>query len=752
MEAAAEEPPHHTPDQEIGHGNDLNDTTQDDEFDFEIGGGDDLGGLGEADTARDDLTNPPDNVEAQNGDSYTLNPQEGVPPASNVESDHDAGLEFGHEAVDLAISDFDAYAGQDEYAQDAHDGGLGEPEAVDQDENQDGRTKEEDGSHEGVDYEETAGEFEGLDPVELDLETTHDLLNAATSVDGIQKGVGSQEPAHDTDPIEDRAEARIDTVQDAQYLAETADDGERAETLIDGDHPQDASVAGEAEGSNVNSDADTSLAVDYHTTEVADTSLNESNWDTEDLEGDKDLNSNVFPNVTVSYQKQEYFLFGGAADEDPNTYFLSDVDLLQQPLSEFLSNIRDVISSEVESDQEIFLQVDGLGLEFGESTTQDFLDQTTFAQIIEVNKKLVQHDGGSRSPELFVYLSTRSNPLHRFADLVEGADEGRGLSHFEKYYEDASGNASATNEAGPEGLSDDLISDDLSLDDAEDDEGEAAMDEAAEHYEVEQRRNPFQVVEDPEQSTVDASGSGSAEEDTAEYDADALDPEEAHIFDAVVNAGSALETTDGHEISVADIIEDDASAAGHLDAQVLEVMHEVERQNGDGLSAGSENREMTHEAETLVDLSQEGQEGVDANTAEDDDYLDLGNEGDLLEPANYTDTSNGAAIHNDTSRQVSDNSSATATLDGEDSAHGEDAAMAQGSAYPTNGPTQTDLGTFSNDVDEIDWNHDEDDEIGVAHPNPTNLSPSSLSAKRSRQADEVVDGPGDENAAKRRRT
>lgn len=72
------------------------------------------------------------------------------------------------------------------------------------------------------------------------------------------------------------------------------------------------------------------------------------------------------PEVKVIYQQEEYSLFPSKQNHDPDTYFLSNYRIIEEPLSRFLACLRDVVSNEVSINDEVVIRVDELGLEFGE--------------------------------------------------------------------------------------------------------------------------------------------------------------------------------------------------------------------------------------------------------------------------------------------------------------------------------------------------------------------------------------------------
>lgn len=849
METAAEEQGHLVPNFEVGHRDAVIDINRDDEFDFEIGGDENLPLVEEANDAYETLADQADGVEAHGtdahvNDSYTYQPQEQVLQASAVDPHDQESHEQSHEELDLETSAFDNIDDTADLTDAAQGDGQGASEYHNQEEKEENEGSEGneeheehlgDVSHEEIDYEETAGEFDGFSNVaQPEIGEDHELMNAATSVEYILEEDDHQKRVDEADA--DQHDVQVDTniLPEGEYTENNTEDndvtGEDEKEEVDA---QDASVAAEAyNGSTGNNSADASLAQNASSAEVIDGSLDQPNWNAEDQEHQT---LTARPNVTISYRGQEYFLFAENSDEDPDTYFLDEVDSIYQPLSQFLGDVREVISSEVETGHGIFMKIDGLGLEFGESTAKDFLDQTTFAQIIDVNNKLVQQDGGSKSPELYIYLSVRSNPLHRFTELANGADEGQGLSNFEKYYEETSTGVSVTNEEGQDDFTQDILSEDLSFDGAHGKTDEVTGGTGS-SYNAEQYHNPFRVGDDQQEPLVDANISDVAETEAAEPDALTLNEKEDGVFDENRNVDAefaggeennslGLDATDAEKISFDDALGDGISVSGQVEEDVAESCvdsHDAASQDVGDAGKLDEQTEVqidfskeTHErtdgensfslprsdcvgpgpclCDNCYDLAPLGFEGgckeflntaqaststgstgyvpiseeewdlmtdsnmdntiADKNTqgsafiaANDEDYLDLGDDGDQGETAYHADEANDdAAGHLNTFRPGSHSSSASATLDGEDSGHGDDAAVNQSPADPSQAPNSTEVDTSQPEVDEIDWNHDEDEEIGVAAQNPTGLSPSSPSAKRSRQEDEGASGLGDES-------
>ncbi|KAI2623997.1 hypothetical protein GGS26DRAFT_593517 [Hypomontagnella submonticulosa] len=136
----------------------------------------------------------------------------------------------------------------------------------------------------------------------------------------------------------------------------------------------------------------------------------------------------------ITYGQMDYRLFAKSDHDDPNQYFLSDMSALELPLGQFLSSLREVIEDEVNPLDELVMHVDGLGLEFSQSSGGDMLEEFTFGDILSLYDRLVKNDGeGSSSPDLYTYLTVRPNCRQRLMALLDSAKSGRGLSEMAVY-------------------------------------------------------------------------------------------------------------------------------------------------------------------------------------------------------------------------------------------------------------------------------------------------------------------------------
>ncbi|KAI0816361.1 hypothetical protein GGR55DRAFT_685957 [Xylaria sp. FL0064] len=142
--------------------------------------------------------------------------------------------------------------------------------------------------------------------------------------------------------------------------------------------------------------------------------------------------------VYVSYGETDYQLFARSDDDDPNQYFLTDRSVLDVPLAQFLISLREVISEEISPLDDLVMEIDGLGLEFSESTTPDFIGKFTFGDLVVLYDKLVKNEQAESSPPLYTFLTVKPNCTRRMMALGESANAGRGLSEVGLYREASS--------------------------------------------------------------------------------------------------------------------------------------------------------------------------------------------------------------------------------------------------------------------------------------------------------------------------
>ncbi|KAL2287648.1 hypothetical protein FJTKL_05029 [Diaporthe vaccinii] len=741
MEAVAEETGHLEANKEVRFEDGSVSAIQDEEFDFDIGGpGDDLeeavGGpesthdalayhTGNNDALHDTRTHSIQDQEAQ--EAVDESHEDGIPGQDQDQQDleipaFDTSVDV--EGIDQAYDFDDARGDQNE--------GENSQQADDVQYGEEGEKYQED-----VYLEDTAEELGSF----VDAGQQNEELGQSTTVATESVEFSNLEDGHFEDDIRDEGISAegIAVIQSGDETQPPV-----APSTSPGQEPYPVGTAVDQTGTGTNIGLD----------------------DAGGQEAESSKSSEQNPRVRVSYGTAEFYLFAEAPDADPDDYFFENADVLRQPLSQFLPKLRQVITEDLQASDELVVKVDGLGLEFGEATTKDFLDHTTFGQVLELHDRLVNlENDSSESPQLYIYLETRPNCLHRLTELTNNANEGKGLSQVAFYYEGTPDFAAIEEESNDyDGDHQDMGSDNVS-DNGSNDQIEEDLSAT---QEAEQPYNPFRLSESQQQA-MDSSHAALAEGEVVN-DPLSTDGDEGHAaYEDDNDESYSGEVQDDLELVATEASRDVSAPEAQQDSDMVpgededlaaeaandepEDPHYVEEDvPGREEAAGTE-----ADAEAENENFQEDDGPTDDyETAENDDYLDIGaTEEEPTESAEY-------AASAGTPEPTSHDSSATATLDGEGQGHGDDVSatqtladaghLIQTTSQPEPGPPET-------ETDEIHWNDDDDDEndydndeVDTANQNQTDLSPSSLSVKRGRQADEDDVGLGDDSIAKRRRT
>ncbi|KAK4235498.1 hypothetical protein C8A03DRAFT_17777 [Achaetomium macrosporum] len=147
--------------------------------------------------------------------------------------------------------------------------------------------------------------------------------------------------------------------------------------------------------------------------------------DLENALDDLTRSSNDVPDIEVVYNEECYSLFG-TSDDDPDSYFLSDIRELDRPLSQFLSTLRTVISDEIAPTDELAVHFDPLGLEFGERSNLQFLNRS-FREILDCHATLRNvPTASSMHGDPVIHLIVRRDSEEHFQELLAKAEFVKG--------------------------------------------------------------------------------------------------------------------------------------------------------------------------------------------------------------------------------------------------------------------------------------------------------------------------------------
>ncbi|KAI0118916.1 hypothetical protein GGR51DRAFT_554605 [Nemania sp. FL0031] len=459
--------------------------------------------------------------------------------------------------------------------------------------------------------------------------------------------------------------------------------------------------------------------------------------------------------IYISYGETDYRLFARSDDDDPNQYFLTDKSALETSLAQFLTSLREVISEEISPLDDLVLQVDGLGLEFSESTTQDFLEKFTFGDLVILYDKLVKNEQAESSP-IYTYLTVKPNCNRRMMALGESANAGRGLSEVALYHDSSSLDGEQVNDAG---------SPDTDISTGNYNDGESGSIYALEDYEEDgtlnddqQQNSPPVTTEEPLEHIADQNEetdepNNNDEEHSIDGSADADDHEQGistskqGIYPFIFHY--TFSCTQDSTCSCDDCYE--------LELQHLATPTQAEVWPTPGIVMPTNKPThmiwMTNHAITEDDATSESsalllQEASDHEQQPNPKTLNVG-EANLQTPKIATSNPS-VDITN------SENTSVTATLDGEehdeiDYNSDEDGESDHDGIDGSDTQKQPSVAATESNVvvdDEITWESDDEEEVkhetkGGLTADTVQVSP--VSGKRSRSDSDALDGAGDKS-------
>ncbi|KAK5054015.1 hypothetical protein LTR84_001977 [Exophiala bonariae] len=127
--------------------------------------------------------------------------------------------------------------------------------------------------------------------------------------------------------------------------------------------------------------------------------------------------------VTLVYLEEEMSLFPPLIGDGSSVYFLSDSNLASQPLDKLLAACREILTGTLEHDDELVLDIPGLGLHICEDSK--YSAQITLASVLEIYLKLCHNDPDDQCQPLYCHLSSRVSLASQYAYLSSAGDEGK---------------------------------------------------------------------------------------------------------------------------------------------------------------------------------------------------------------------------------------------------------------------------------------------------------------------------------------
>ncbi|KAI1433983.1 hypothetical protein GGR50DRAFT_687966 [Xylaria sp. CBS 124048] len=465
--------------------------------------------------------------------------------------------------------------------------------------------------------------------------------------------------------------------------------------------------------------------------------------------------------VYILYGETDYSLFANAQDDDPSQYFLSDKSALNLPLTQFLGSLREIVSDEISPLDELVMHVDGLGLEFSESTTLDFLGKFTFGDLVILYDKLVKNDGSDSSPPIYTYLTMTPNCNRRMMALGESANAGRGFSEVALYRDTPS-------VADWQGSEAESLHTDISIDEL----GEL---EELEEYEEHEERNEGDILSHGEQNLAPVTAETQSRhtpdqhEQTEELHNQLQENFEGHYDDSEDHGEDVSVPIQGNSPFISHCtflcnrdskcLCDDCYEA-ELQRLATPMLGQVWPDPGTVLPLHTNPEcmtSMTNRNTTEDDTITKPSVLPSQETGEREQRLssDVSEVGEPEAPAPATTA---IAMNPSTDAPTSDNTSATVTLDGEDRDeidYDSDEDEGSNHADPNESDIQKGALLGVSVVDEITWESDDDEpgknDTKVVSPKDT-VQVLPVSGKRPRSNSDAWDGAGDENDHKRRRS
>ncbi|KAJ2984939.1 hypothetical protein NUW58_g5802 [Xylaria curta] len=562
----------------------------------------------------------------------------------------------------------------------------------------------------------------------------------------------------DSPQLEEAGQAAGDALEyqvgDESYLDPTNDQAS-ADAVV----PQAESSARSRSDSKSAEDSPTRDTDDYPSEVVASIGADTSLTGVRDRDDPIELAD--YYGVYISYGETDYRLFAKTEDDDPNQYFLTDKSALDISLTQFLTCLREVISEEISPLDDLVMQIDGLGIEFSESTTADFLGKFTFGDLVVLYDKLVKNEQAESSPPIYTYLTVRPNCNRRMMALGESANAGRGLSEVALYrdsismYEDGADDVESPDTDFSTGDYNDGESSNVypqdnyeggdSFDDGEHQSSPPATTEAQFESVLNQDKKSEEFDNDPEQNSGD--GSADAVDDVAvSISKQGIYPLIFHCPFSCTQKGSCS-CEDCYEIELQHLATPTRAKVWPTPGGV------VPTHNSPMHMMWITNRTMTKDHATSESLGSQTQE---AHEDEPQPSPKIPEASESNPRAPKTTSTNPS-----TDAPNSENTSVTATLDGEDhdeidyNSDEDDTSNHEIADEPSsqNQPSGTpDLNQLADD--EITWESDDegtqnDAKNGLAK-DTVQVSP--VSGKRTRSDSAASDDAGDRNDYKRRRS
>ncbi|KAJ6444667.1 C6 transcription factor (Ctf1B) [Purpureocillium lavendulum] len=301
--------------------------------------------------------------------------------------------------------------------------GVDVPEEVENDAMMDQEGFEEKGQHGDGEYpagrDGTSGEEDRVDLHEIDYD--HD------DVDYDAPDRGSDHSAAASPSGSHRSHAEDIQGTSAAELPDQADHFEIDWEEEGANEGEDASGKSAAQAAAEHQVAEPTQSADVEHDDPSVAGESGGDDDEDDTSGHESLTqtapkSGEFPEIHVWYRGEEYPFFSQSSDG-----FFGHVSILDETMGTILSELRSMLDDEIGDQDELVFQVDKLGLEFSESSPSSALSTVTLRKILDLMDALAKNEDSEGYSHLFTYLFTRPDTLKRYKFLQDSAVGKKGL-------------------------------------------------------------------------------------------------------------------------------------------------------------------------------------------------------------------------------------------------------------------------------------------------------------------------------------
>jgi hypothetical protein len=272
-----------------------------------------------------------------------------------------------------------------------------------------------------------------------DTTTLQDDDNSAIQDNDHTKPQGSSNAIDSLDPTQDSTDSNLpqfDAQQDAQQDAQSSSDHpeQPPQTLEQQQEDEEEEDLLPEDSENVHTDSLDPQQEDNSTVEVAqndplvpqETSRASPDAQPENVQDSNEIQTqqarDVHP-VTLVYLEEEMSLFPPMLGDDSTVYFLSDSSLAIESLDKLLAACRELLTGTLDHDDELVLDVPGLGLHICEDSK--YSAQISLADVLEVYLNLCHNDVDDQSQPLYCHLSSRVSLASQYAYLSSAGTEGK---------------------------------------------------------------------------------------------------------------------------------------------------------------------------------------------------------------------------------------------------------------------------------------------------------------------------------------